>query len=210
MADPRTHDGTGTGGFVSQLSGLNANTTYYVRAYATNSVGTSYGNQFEFQTLPVPPTPDCLAILKNNGGMDNNLFVFSAPEGVQKGTLKGVDWWSGDGNTVAMTGGDFNGDGKDELAYLKQVAGTYFALSIYTAPEGAQQGILVGMPFALAAMDIDGDGTDEVAVLKKAGIRDYNLFVYSAPVGVQKGTLKGIDWWICDGNFKAIARVKGT
>jgi hypothetical protein len=215
VADPRTHDGTGTGGFVSQLSGLNANTTYYVRAYATNSVGTSYGNQFEFQTLPVPPTPDCLAILKNNGGMDNNLFVFSAPEGVQKGTLKGVDWWSGDGNTVAMTGGDFNGDGKDELAYLKQVAGTYFALSIYTAPEGAQQGILVGtdtvnyngMPFALAAMDIDGDGTDEVAVLKKAGIRDYNLFVYSAPVGIQKGTLKGIDWWSCDGDTLGIAGV---
>lgn len=40
-----------TGSFVSSLKGLIPSTTYYVRAYATNSVGTAYGNQISFTTL---------------------------------------------------------------------------------------------------------------------------------------------------------------
>jgi hypothetical protein len=44
-------DGSGTGAFVSSLTGLTANTLYYVRAYATNSVGTTYGNEVSFMTL---------------------------------------------------------------------------------------------------------------------------------------------------------------
>ena len=43
-----TSDGTGTGVFTSSLTGLVAGLTYYVRAYATNSVGTAYGNEVYF------------------------------------------------------------------------------------------------------------------------------------------------------------------
>ncbi len=46
-----TSDGTGTGSYTSTLSNLNSGTTYYVRSYATNSVGTSYGSQISFNTL---------------------------------------------------------------------------------------------------------------------------------------------------------------
>jgi len=46
-----TNNGSGMGSFISQLSGLEPNTTYYVKAYATNSVGTAYGNQLTFTTL---------------------------------------------------------------------------------------------------------------------------------------------------------------
>ena len=58
IANPtKTVNGTGTGTFVSSITGLTANTTYYVRAYATNSVGTSYGNEISFKTLStVAPT----------------------------------------------------------------------------------------------------------------------------------------------------------
>jgi uncharacterized protein (TIGR02145 family) len=45
-----TNDGTGMGVFTSTLTGLNPSTTYYVRAYATNSVGTAYGNEVTFTT----------------------------------------------------------------------------------------------------------------------------------------------------------------
>ena len=46
----KTSDGTGTGSFVSSLTGLTCNTLYHVRAYATNSVGTSYGSDITFTT----------------------------------------------------------------------------------------------------------------------------------------------------------------
>jgi uncharacterized protein (TIGR02145 family) len=42
--------GSGTGSFISNLTGLTATTTYYVRAYATNSAGTAYGNEVSFTT----------------------------------------------------------------------------------------------------------------------------------------------------------------
>ncbi len=44
----KTTDGTGAGTFTSSITGLSNGTTYYVRAYATNSVGTTYGNELSF------------------------------------------------------------------------------------------------------------------------------------------------------------------
>lgn len=50
IANSKTIEGTGTGTFTSNLTDLIPNTTYYIRAYATNSVGTSYGNEISFNT----------------------------------------------------------------------------------------------------------------------------------------------------------------
>jgi endonuclease I len=52
----KTSDGTGTGTFTSSITGLSASTLYYVRAYALNSVGTSYGTQVSFTTLAATTT----------------------------------------------------------------------------------------------------------------------------------------------------------
>ena len=49
----KTSDGTGTGDFVSSLTGLSEKTTYYVRAYATNAGGTGYGPEISFKTLSI-------------------------------------------------------------------------------------------------------------------------------------------------------------
>jgi len=46
-----TADGSGTGSFVSNITGLSSNTTYHVRAYATNGAGTFYGEELTFTTL---------------------------------------------------------------------------------------------------------------------------------------------------------------
>jgi len=54
LSNSVTSDGAGTGAFVSNLSGLTSNTTYYVRAYATNTIGTTYGNEISFKTVSVP------------------------------------------------------------------------------------------------------------------------------------------------------------
>ncbi len=54
----RTSDATGTGAFTSSLTGLTINTTYYVKAYATNRIGTSYGSEISFNTLKENQTTD--------------------------------------------------------------------------------------------------------------------------------------------------------
>ncbi|MCX7736025.1 MAG: T9SS type A sorting domain-containing protein [Candidatus Kapabacteria bacterium] len=65
-----TEDGSGIGSFTSNISGLSPNTKYYVRAYATNSVGTSYGQEIEFttavQTNTQPPLGNLVLWLNGN------------------------------------------------------------------------------------------------------------------------------------------------
>lgn len=59
LSDSHTVDGTGTGVFTSTLTGLTPNTNYYVRAYATNSHGTVYGDVMTFTTTdPIPVVPE--------------------------------------------------------------------------------------------------------------------------------------------------------
>jgi hypothetical protein len=57
ISNSRTSETPGTGAFTSSITGLMQSTTYYVRAYATNSQGTEYGNEVSFQTtLTSKPT----------------------------------------------------------------------------------------------------------------------------------------------------------
>lgn len=52
-SDSHTNNGPGSGSFIGKITGLSPSTTYYLRAYATNSAGTAYGNEFNFAT-PAP------------------------------------------------------------------------------------------------------------------------------------------------------------
>jgi len=93
LDDPYTTDGTGTGDYVSQITGLSSNTTYYVRAYATNSAGTSYGNQQSFTTLidPVLPTVttnDATDITQTTATSGGNVVS----DGGATVTVRGVCW----------------------------------------------------------------------------------------------------------------------
>lgn len=54
LSNSSTVEGAGQGNFTSQMASLIPNTTYYVRAYATNNVGTNYGNEVSFKTNEDP------------------------------------------------------------------------------------------------------------------------------------------------------------
>jgi hypothetical protein len=67
IAGSKTTDGKGLGAFVSALTSLKGNTTYFVRAYATNSAGTGYGPEVTFKTLVDLPTITTTAVTNVTG-----------------------------------------------------------------------------------------------------------------------------------------------
>jgi hypothetical protein len=54
LSDNFRSSGTGTGAYITNISGLSNGTTYYIRAYASNSIGTTYGNELSFSTIVAP------------------------------------------------------------------------------------------------------------------------------------------------------------
>jgi hypothetical protein len=101
IAGDTTYNGTGTGSFTSKLSGLTQSTTYYARAYATNSVGTAYGNQDTFititPTIPVLITSGITSIMDTSatsGGTITN-------DGGARVTARGVCWSTSSNPTIA-------------------------------------------------------------------------------------------------------------
>src|SRR4030042_6627486 len=93
-SNSKTSDGTGSGSFASSITGLTANTPYYIRAYATNSGGTAYGNEISFTTSPevaVAPTvttTEVTSITANSAVCGGEV----TSEGGAPVTAKGVCW----------------------------------------------------------------------------------------------------------------------
>jgi uncharacterized protein (TIGR02145 family) len=101
IGDYKTYDGNGTGYFTSSLTGLNTGTTYYVRAYATNSAGTAYGNQISFTTssilLPDVTTNTVQSISSNSAVCGGNVTT----DGGGTVTARGVCWSTSQNPTIA-------------------------------------------------------------------------------------------------------------
>jgi len=86
IADNVTAEGTAstTGAYTTQITGLVDLTTYYVRAYATNSVNTVYGEEVTFTTLEEPSVGDDCESEYDEGYSDGEL----AAENMEGGTLE--------------------------------------------------------------------------------------------------------------------------
>ncbi|MDG1097770.1 MAG: hypothetical protein P8O20_00145, partial [Bacteroidia bacterium] len=79
ITDSITNNGNGLGDFNSIISGLTANTTYHLRAYAINSKGTAYSNEINFKTtntsasLPTLTTTNASNITTNSASSGGNV-----------------------------------------------------------------------------------------------------------------------------------------
>lgn len=67
----KTNDGSGTGTFSSNITGLSATTKYFIRAYATNAAGTAYGNEVSFTTNTIDLTSNLAAYYPFNGNAND-------------------------------------------------------------------------------------------------------------------------------------------
>lgn len=115
-----TNDGTGTASYNSTMNGLNPLTTYYVRAYATNSLGTSYGNEISFTTTDlVNPGPTVPVIGTSTSAITGSSTASSggyvSSDGGSSVTMRGVCWSTNINPTLAD---NFSTDGGTGIGFF--------------------------------------------------------------------------------------------
>lgn len=120
LANSFTIDGNGLGSYVSNLTNLTANTTYYVRAYATNGLGTFYGNELSFTTGNYQvggPGPSGGIIFYDQGFISGGWqYLEAAPTDLTSTGIWGC-------NGVTISGADDVSIGGGELNTTQIVAG---------------------------------------------------------------------------------------
>jgi hypothetical protein len=113
LTSSKTMDGSGTGIFTSQITGLTAGTTYHVRAYAISSVGAAYGNDVSFTTSPASfPTIGLVASYPFNGnaedksaGANHGIVVGASLTTDRNGVANSAYYFDGVNNYIKVSGG---------------------------------------------------------------------------------------------------------
>jgi hypothetical protein len=117
--DQHVSAGPGVGEFTCTLTGLTQNKTYYVRAYAINSVGTTYGLQKSFTTKSTPTvaTLNVINVTENSATCSGNV----SSEGGSSVTQRGVCYSLAPNPTInntTVTSGSGTGSFTCELTNL--------------------------------------------------------------------------------------------
>lgn len=143
-ANNKTTDGSGTGNFVSALTGLLPSTIYYIRAYATNSSGTAYGNEVAFTTQPTVVTLPTLTTVNTTVITDNSAQSGGTitSDGGASITAKGVCWNTSANPTIAnnkTTDGTGSGNFTSNIQSLTSNT-TYYVRAYATNSVGTAYG----------------------------------------------------------------------
>jgi hypothetical protein len=155
LANNFTVDGTGLGSYGSTMQPLSPATTYYVRAYATNANGTSYGSQVSFVTAAANSNGNMPTISTNQVVYMDSLSAFCGGNITADGglavTARGVCWAIGTTPTInnsrtldGVGGGNFNSRLPNLLpnttyfvrAYATNAAGTAYGISFGFTTKG--------------------------------------------------------------------------
>lgn len=143
IADAKTNDGTGPADFTSNITGIVASTTYYIRAYATNTSGTGYGDTKTFTTpAPVAPILSTAVISAVTQTTSTSGGTITADMGAAV-TARGVCWGTVTGPTVALTTKTTDGTGLG--SFTSAITGllgstTYYVRSYATNSAGTGYG----------------------------------------------------------------------
>jgi hypothetical protein len=138
----KTTDGTTTGTFTSSITGLIQGTTYHVRAYATNSIGTSYGPDITFTTLTTPTVSATATVTSITGTTATSGGTITADGGASV-TARGVVWDTNANPVVSLSTktSDATGTGSftSSLTGLS-IATTYYVRAFATNSVGTVYG----------------------------------------------------------------------
>ena len=150
-SDIQTSDGTGAGSFTSSITGLSSGTTYHVRAYATNSEGTSYGSDVPFTASAIAPmvsTTAVSSVTSTSASSGGNV----TSDGGASITARGVCWSTSENPTTSdIQTSDGTGAGSFTSSITGLSSGTTYHVRAYaTNSEGTSYGSDV--PFTASAI----------------------------------------------------------
>ena len=133
LSNSFTNDGTGSASYNSTLTGLNKLTLYYVRAYATNSIGTTYGNELSFTTTDlVNPGPSVPTVGTSSSAITGSTTASSggyvSADGGSEITARGVCWSTNQNPTLTD---NYTTDGTGIGYYTSSVTGLSGCGTIY-------------------------------------------------------------------------------
>jgi len=203
--------GTGTGSFTSSITGLTATTTYYVRAYATNSVGTSYGSQVTFTTLanlPTVTTTAVSAITTTTATSGGNI----TSSGGATVTASGICWGTSANPTITdshTTGSTATGAFSSNMTGLTANTG-YHVRAYATNSVGTAYGEDVAfntLPVSLAIGDAFGGGI--VAYIFQSGDAGYVAGQVHGLIAATSDQSAGIAWAITASNITTTVELLG-
>lgn len=140
VANSKTDEGSGASGFVSALTGLTANTTYFVRAYVTDdSNTTTYGNQVTFKTqapFGITLTTAAVTAITSSGATSGGSMVTSGSGTI---TAKGVVWSKTQNPTIAdASTSNGTGTGSFTSAMAGLQANTFYYVRAYATDSDNQ------------------------------------------------------------------------
>jgi len=141
-SDNRTFVGSGIGVFSCSINNLTKNTNYYIRTFASNVAGTSYGNQVSFKTantlLPAVSTTSITNIVGGTATGGGNVFF----DGNTTVTARGVCWSTFENPTISdYKTVDGTGTGIFSSSLTKLMANTtYFVRAYANNSEGIAYG----------------------------------------------------------------------
>lgn len=156
----KTIDGTGTGNFTGQSINLTPGTTYYIRAYATNSTGTSYSIEITFTTLNL--SNGLIAYYPLNGNAND--ASGNGHNGTIYGTVSSVNDRNGVSNSALSWPNNLSSNNYIDIGYLHTFIPNSISISAWILIDGAlnnsriissgEQGIIVYQPTNLAPLTL--------------------------------------------------------
>lgn len=138
-----TITGNATGNFTSSITNLQPNTTYYYRAYATNTDGgTGYGTKLSFTTQAIPSVTTTASSNVTSSAATAGGNVTS--QGTSAVTQRGVVWSTSQNPTITTNSGITN-DGNGTGIFISEITGlalstTYYYRAYATNDQGTAYG----------------------------------------------------------------------
>jgi len=156
ISNSSTTNGSSTGSFISNLTALIAGTTYYVRAHATNSAGTGYGNQVSFTTIQYPKIRLKTGTGLNSGAYiyflalskDVNYFNFTSTQLFAYGKTS-ADWYI-DGDMIPFTTSYKEFTKSTGTYYILLSASGIVAVTTMTVSDGDQTVVVSGGTYGIS------------------------------------------------------------